>query len=202
MKRTILFLSIFFTANSFGQSLTGELQQANTYDEVKALTDKDPALRLDLLQVNECIDTSALQKQFYTKKYGDIFVIGGDTYKVLYDTSSVFSRVNYIFLDGAKLSIRQIDSIRSLIMGAYKKGVPFDSLASKYNMDGNQNFGDTNWFTDGIMAKEFSDAVKQHKISDVFAVDIKQHNWFYVVKKTFETARFKQMAIVHIQKIH
>ena len=56
-------------------------------------------------------------------------------------------------------------------------------LAAKYTMDGNQNFGDTNWFADGVMAKEFSDAVKQHSLSDVFTVDVPENNWYFIVKK-------------------
>ena len=200
MQRVFLIIIFFISAECSGQTLQQQLQHIETYDDAQALVDHHPGWQLDMLQLNACIDTSARQKQFYLKKKGDIFEIGNESYKVLYDTSIEFSRVNYIFLDGNKMTKNKIDSIRNLIIREYKNGIPFDSLSVKYNMDGNSNFGDTNWYSDGLMIKEFQQAVLKHKQADIFTIDVNSSAWYYVVKKTFATSKFKQMAIIRVKQ--
>ncbi|CAN5748737.1 hypothetical protein BH11BAC4_BH11BAC4_01940 [soil metagenome] len=199
MKKIFLYILLLSATNSFAQSLEQQLQKIQTYEQAEQLIGKYPNAELNNVQVNSSIDTSALYKKFLSKKIGDIFRIGKDIYKVLTDTFHTAHRVNYIFLDGSKLSTTQIDSVRKHIISEYEKGVTFEALSAKYNMDGNQNSGDTNWFTEDVMVKEFSDAVKMHRTSEIFTVDVNNNNWFYVVRKTFETQQFRQMSLIRIQ---
>jgi parvulin-like peptidyl-prolyl isomerase len=54
-------------------------------------------------------------------------------------------------------------------------------------MDGNTNHGDTGWFFgEDMMPKEFQDAVKAHKLGEIFFVDVSERQWHYIVKKTYD----------------
>jgi len=199
MKVLITMLALLFTMNFYGQTLIQKLETVKTTKQANNFISKNTELQGSVLQIDSNVDTSELQKQFYLKKTGDIFSIGTNTYKVIAEKTAILSRVSYIFLDGTQLSSKQIDAVRKFILDEYKKGVLFDSLAAKYNMDGNQNFGDTNWFADGVMAEEFSDAVKQHNLSDVFTVDVPASKWYFIVKKTYESKQSKKMTMLQVK---
>ncbi len=94
-------------------------------------------------------------------------------------------RVSYIFLDGSKSNMEEIETLRKKIIAQYKNGVSFGSLANKYTMD-NAKDGDLGWFDEGQMEKTFQDAILKHKKGAIFTVDIPANNWFYVVLKTFD----------------
>lgn len=96
-------------------------------------------------------------------------------------------RVNYIYLDGKKLSLEKINSIRKAIVDDINKGIIFSDLSKQYTMDGSdENLGDLGWFDDGVMHLTFEKEIKKHKKGDVFFVDIPENDWFYVVQKSFD----------------
>lgn len=200
MRVVIIILFIFFNANAHGQSLVEKLANVSTSKQAKKFISNNPLFQGRILQIDSNTDTSLLNQQLYGRNAGDIFTIGAETYKVIVEKSTMLSRASYIFLDGAHLSVSQIDTVRKFILKQYNKGVSFDSLVAKYNMDGNGN-GDTDWFAEGVMAKEFSDAVKQHHLSDVFNVDVPASHWYFVVKKTYETKSSKRMIILQLNTV-
>jgi parvulin-like peptidyl-prolyl isomerase len=200
MKQILLILSVFIAADTLGQTLSEQLQKINTYSEAEELAKRDSTFRIGVMTLNSSVDTTYFQRQFYKKDVGDILQAEKDAYKIMDVKEDTFSRVNYIYLDGTKFSRSQIDSLRYLIIKEYRKGVLFDSLVARYNMDGNPNFGDTGWFTAEMMVKEFSEAVKKHKKSDVFLVNVPGNDWYYVVKKTYQTSFARQMVILRLQK--
>lgn len=199
MKLTIIILSILFTTNLYGQTLVQQLADVKTTKQAKNFISKNSQYHGELIQISSRLDSSALQSQLLLKRTGDIFAIGANTYKVLSDKSTLMSRVNYLILDGAKLSSKKIETLRKFILDEYKKGVPFDSLVAKYSMDGNKDFGDTDWYEDGVMAKEFEDAVKQHQLAEVFTADVIGSKWYFVIKKTFDTRQIKEMALLQLK---
>ena len=134
-----------------------------------------------------------------TKKKGDTITTKNHCYKVLSDTLKTIFRVTYIYIDGSKFSFKQVDSIRDIILSKYKSGITFEVLAKEYNMDGNPSNGDTGDFREKMMMQEFEDAVKEHKKNDVFKVDIRSNNWFYVVKKTYDDRITKEITVLKIQ---
>jgi len=76
-------------------------------------------------------------------------------------------------------------------------GVPFDKLSDQYTMDGNTTHGDTGWFFgEEMMPKEFQEAVKNHKLGDVFFVDVSEKQWHYIVKKTYEDDLKKDITVL------
>lgn len=108
-----------------------------------------------------------------------------DKNRIVKTESIVAMRVSYIYLDGSKLTINDINKKREQIVKLYKKGKSFQDLVKIYNMDGNSNKGDLGWFNEGVMHKTFEDAIKNHKKDDLFEVDIPGNKWYYVVLKTY-----------------
>ena len=64
-------------------------------------------------------------------------------------------------------------------------------------MDGNIT-GDTRWFTENMMVKEFETAVRSHKKGDIFTVDTPSQNWYHVVLKTFDDTYIKKLIILKV----
>jgi parvulin-like peptidyl-prolyl isomerase len=94
-------------------------------------------------------------------------------------------RASYIFLDGGSLAPREIDSLKKLIVQKANEGVSFAELSDQYTMDGNTTRGDTDWFYGEYMfPKEFQDAVANHKVGEIFFVDVSEKQWHYIIKKT------------------
>ncbi len=88
---------------------------------------------------------------------------------------------------------------RALILKqANARSVPFTQLSDQYTMDGNTTHGDTGWFFGELMMpKEFQDAVKAHKLGDIFVVDVSDKQWHYIVKRPTDDDDKKDMTVLH-----
>ncbi|HSB94047.1 MAG TPA: hypothetical protein VLC28_13070, partial [Flavitalea sp.] len=70
-------------------------------------------------------------------------------------------------------------------------------LSDKYTMDGNTTHGDTDWFSgEYSFPKEFQDAVQQHKVGEIFLVEVPEKQWNYIVKKTHDDRVKKEMTVI------
>ncbi|HRG18959.1 MAG TPA: peptidylprolyl isomerase [Flavobacterium lutivivi] len=127
---------------------------------------------------SEEIITSKDSLEYYLTKYREIS-------KSVAILKVKMMRVSYIYLDGSKLDFKRIGELRYEIMTYFVNGEKFSDLADKYTMDGNKN-GDLGWFEEGMMVKDFENAVKAHKKGDIFTVNIPEKKWYYVVLKTFD----------------
>ena len=122
-------------------------------------------------------------------------------YKVIDKQSIPYYRVSYIYLDGNKKSLDEINTLRSEIIVKYNDGFPFKNLAKRYSMDNNANRGgDLGWFTNGDMAVEFEEAVinSNSNVGDIFTVDIANKNWYYVVLKTYDTKMIEEIKVLKL----
>ena len=88
----------------------------------------------------------------------------------------------YIYLDGSKLSLTRIDSLRDIIIAQLEQGVRFDTLAARYNMDGNKT-GELGWVKEDNYIEEFTTAGRHRRKGEVFKVDEPSMRWYHVVKK-------------------
>jgi parvulin-like peptidyl-prolyl isomerase len=101
-------------------------------------------------------------------------------------------------LNGDKFSKLKIDSLRQEIISKYKAGTNFFDLVQQYNMD--RNFtGDTKWFTENMMIKNFEQAVRNHKKNEIFTVDAPEQNWYHVVLKTFDDTYIKKVTLLKMK---
>jgi parvulin-like peptidyl-prolyl isomerase len=184
-KYSFLAAFIILLAIACEQSSVSEeriLKQAVTIEDAYSLAAKYSFLTL--YSLNPAKDTTKRDQQLYKMKPGEIASIDGGSYKVIKDTGNYTFRASYIYLDGARLTHPQIDSLRALILKKYAAGTSFEDLADKYTMDGNRKHGDVGFFQAGMMAKEFEDGVRVHAKDEVFTLDIPDKKWYYIVKKT------------------
>jgi len=198
MKQVLLFFFLLYQTNVIGQVLRQELKTVKTEEQAEEFITKHPKLKGEIINIDSGVDSLELHQTLYTKRIGDVLEFKNNTYKVLHDTTTYLFRVNYIYFDGSSLTKKEIDSLRNLVMKEYGRGVSFDTLAAKFNMDGNQKYGDTDWFRPDQMVKEFSDEVIKHKTSEIFFVDVTSNSWFYVVKKTFEPKKIKKLVLLSL----
>ncbi|MEP6749307.1 MAG: peptidylprolyl isomerase [Bacteroidota bacterium] len=198
MKNAIAGLFLLFSASIFAQpTVTEKFQKINTAEEAKQFIDANAPLKPTILKLSSGKDSSLIEKRLLRQKKGDIFSVGFVTYKVLDETEVIAYRSNYIFLDGSSLSPAQIDSLKKLIVQKASAGTSFDQLSDQYTMDGNTTHGDTGWFFgEEMMPKEFQDAVKNHKLGDIFFVDVSDKQWHYIVKKTYDDSDKKDMTVL------
>lgn len=186
MKSILAATFLLFSASIFGQLTVYEkFQKINTMQQAQEYIAANPELKPTLLNLSAGKDTSLIDKRLLRQKKGDVFSVGYVTYKVLESKDTVDYRARYIFLDGGSLSKSEIDSLKKIIVDKANSGTPFEVLSDQYTMDGNKTRGDTDWFFGIYMfPKEFQDAVAEHKVGEIFFVDVSDKQWHYIVKKT------------------
>jgi parvulin-like peptidyl-prolyl isomerase len=158
-----------------------------------------------IITFNEEKHKSKLAKELLKLAKGSTKVIKREGenihYKILEKRKITYYRVSYMFLDGKELSISSIEKLRPQIIEKLKRGVPFKDLAMQYSMDNNKKRGgDSGWFTYGDMLPEFEQQVMNdnHKVNDIFTVNVESNQWYYIVKKTYDK---KDIAEIKVLKI-
>lgn len=198
MKKLILFIIIFISFQSFSQTIKEQLKQIITIDDAKKLATENPNLEAELLNIHPEIETDDFATKLADAKTGEIFSDLDFTYKILFETNINAFRVSYIFLDASKISLAQIEKLRTEILEEYKNGISFSNLANKYTMDNGKD-GDLGWFAEGMMVPDFEKAVKNHKQNDIFKVDIENEKWYYIVLKTFNDKPIREFTVLKIK---
>jgi hypothetical protein len=184
---------------SFGQITNNALSEIKTVAQAEAFIEANPKADAKLLTIESRKDTAKNLLPAYSQKVGSTFSSGDDLCKILEVDSGLSFRVSYVYLSGEQLSKNKIDVLRQEIITKYKSGSSFIELAQKYTMDGN-NTGDTNWFTEEMMVKEFEQAVRNHKKNEIFTVDVPSQNWYYVVLKTHDDTFLKKVTVFKVKQ--
>jgi parvulin-like peptidyl-prolyl isomerase len=198
MKKSFWGILLFISSSAMAQqTVTEKFQKIGTAQEAQQFVDANAALKPAILHLASGKDSSLIEKRLLRQKKGDVFSVGYVTYKVIDATEDIAYRSNYIFLDGSSLSQTEVDSLKKLIQKKATSGTSFDQLSDQYTMDGNTTHGDTGWFFgETMMPKEFQEAVKNHKLGDIFFVDVSEKQWHYVVKKTYDDQDKKEMTVL------
>lgn len=198
MKISLVAFLFFLSTHSFAQlTVTEQFQKITTVPQAQQFIDANKPLKPTLLNLSYGKDSSLIEKRLLRQNKGDIFSVGYVTYKVLEATETVSYRSNYIFLDGSSLSPQQVDSLKKLVVQKASAGTSFDQLSDQYTMDGNTTHGDTGWFFgEEMMPKEFQEAVKNHKLGEIFFVDVSEKQWHYIVKKTYDDQVKKDITVL------
>jgi len=197
MKYSLVALLLLCSTSIFSQlTVTEQFQKINTVQQAEEWIKANPQLKPAILKLSAGKDSALIEKRLLRQKKGDVFSVGYVTYKVLEAKDTVDFRARYVFLDGGSLSPSEIEKLKQEIVQKANAGTPFEELSDQYTMDGNTTRGDTDWFYGEYMfPKEFQDAVQNHKLNDVFFVDVSEKQWHYIVKKTHED-RVKKDIIV------
>jgi len=198
MKITLAGLFLLFSIPVLAQqTVTEKFQKIGTVQDAQQFVEANAALKPEILHLTLGKDSALIEKRLLKQKKGDIFSVGYVTYKVIDATESVAYRASYIFLDGSSLTPSQVDSLKKIILQKATTGASWDQLSDQYTMDGNKTHGDTGWFFGPEMVpKELQDAVQNHKLGDIFPVDVSDKQWHYIVKKTYDDNVKKEMTIL------
>jgi hypothetical protein len=198
MKYTIAGLFLLFIFPVMAQPTVREqFLKIETVAQAQKYIDANAPLKPTLLHLSYGKDTTLIDKRLLKQKKGDIFSVGYVTYKVIEATESVQYRASYIFLDGSSLSPSEVDSMKKIITKKLADGANFEQVSDQYTMDGNTTHGDTGWFFgEETVPKELQEGVKNHKLGEVFYVDVPDKQWHYIVKKTFDDQIKKDITVL------
>ena len=198
MKFCLAGIFVFISMALFAQeTVTEKFQKINTLQQAEQFVKDNPLLKPTIFKLSSGKDSSLINKRLLRQNKGDIFSVGYVTYKVLDAMDTVNYRASYVFLDGGSLSNSEIDSLKKMIVQKAQSGTPFDQLSDQYTMDGNTTHGDTDWFFGIYMfPAEFQEAVKNHKVGDIFFVDVADKQWHYIVKKTHPDREKKEITVL------
>ena len=198
MKIFIAALGLLVSVSGFAQQAVREqFEKITTLPQAQAWVTAHPELKPEILSLSNGKDTALIDKRLLRQKKGDVFAVGYTVYKVIEMKDTVDFRANYIFLDGGSLSNSEIDSLKKIIVAKLNAGTPIEQLSDQYTMDGNKTKGDTGWFYgEYSFPKEFQDAVEAHKLGEVFFVDVTEKQWHYIVKKTHDDRRKKDIVVL------
>ncbi len=198
MKNSLAGLLLLVSSAVFAQpTVHDQFQKITTVQQAQQYVDANATLKPALLNLSSKKDSTLIDKRLLRQNKGDIFSVGYVTYKVIEATEKVVYRSSYIFLDGSSLQPTQIDSLKKIVVQKATAGDSWDKLSDQYTMDGNTTHGDTGWFFgEDMMPKEFQEAVKGHKLGDIFFVDVADKQWHYIVKKTFDDDDKKEITVL------
>ncbi|MDX1277544.1 peptidylprolyl isomerase [Oceanihabitans sediminis] len=198
-----LLLALFFSITIFGQeSEFKEFDAITSTEEAETYIKEKKSKHNKIIVFNEESHKTAFAEELFKK--GRTTVENATEkikYKVVEKNTTTKYRVSYIFFDGLKMTVSQINKLRDKILIKYKQGVPFSRLAKQYSMDNNANRGgDLGWFESGLTHPTFEAEItnSSYSVGDVFPVDIVQNQWYYIVLKTHEPKEIKEIKVLKI----
>lgn len=198
----LLFFSISLTAQN---NIENDLLSVENTDQVKLFLESSSNKDGKIIVFNEEKHKTILAGELFQLSKGAIKTVVNDYekiyYKLIEKSESPYYRVSYIFLDGTKLSIKDINLLRVNIIKKHNDGVPFDFLARQFSMDESaKKGGDSGWFKEGdnLFAFEESVARGNHQLEGVFIVDSPQTNSYYVVLQSHEPKNISEIKVLKI----
>jgi parvulin-like peptidyl-prolyl isomerase len=198
MKKTFTVLAFLMGSVIFAQNIKEQLKAIVTIEDARNFVLQNQNLDAQLMNIIPGIYTDEFSAKLSNVKPGDIFSDIDFTYKIIAAKNVQVFRVSYIFLDGSKLSLKEIEKTRTKIIEEYNRGSSFTVLAKKYTMDSSPD-GDLGWFSEGMMVPDFENAVKNHKQNEIFKVDVTDKKWYYIVLKTFEDKELEELSVLKVR---
>ncbi|WP_375239331.1 peptidylprolyl isomerase [Aurantibacter sp.] len=206
MKLFLSALCLGFSLTAFAQNVTKELKDIETEEQAEAYVDGKKKKHYQIMRFNEENHQSKLAQDLLSGGQGTTTSTRTQfekTYfKVVGKTNDPHYRLSYIYLDGKKHSMKEIDLIRKKVLLKHDSQLEtFANLAKKYS-DAKNAFkgGDTNWvkITDLPTTLADLDEILGHKVDDIYMVSNKETNQFYIVKKTHVIRRIKEVKVLKV----
>ena len=207
MKKLLLLLVVLIMSLPLHaqKRIQKELDSVTTIKHAKRFIASKKSKSNKIITFNEEKHKTQLTEALLKLGKGGTKIVKNDVerihYKILEKRKIVYYRVNYIVLDGNKLSVADIDKLRNRIVTQLNNGVPFKNLARQYSMDVNRNRGgDSGWITYGDMLPEFEQQVMNdnYAIGDVYLVDVESNKWYYVVQKSYEKKNITEIKVLKV----
>jgi parvulin-like peptidyl-prolyl isomerase len=201
--KTLITLLLFIPSICFSQdSLEQELDSITTPEAAKSFAKTYKAAnKSKLFTFNKEKHKTRLADDLFKLSKGGKKVIKTDFkktfYKIIDHKEVLHYRVSFIYFDGRKITLDEINNKRAKIIAQYNDGYKFDALAKIHSMDlSSKRGGDLGWFPEGKMHPDFENAVKTHNPGDVFTLDIEDRKWYYIILKTFKPKLIEEITIL------
>ncbi len=198
----LLFFSITVKAQN---NIENDLLTVENTEQVKLFLESSSNKGGKIIVFNEEKHKTALAEELFQLSKGMLKTVINDYekiyYKVIEKTKLPYYRVSYIYFDGTKLSINDINMLRDTIIKKHINGAPFDFLAQQYSMDESANKGgDSGWFKEGDNLFDFEKSVTQgnHQLEDVYSVDSPQNNSYYLILQSYEPKFISEIKVLKI----
>lgn len=201
MKKIFIFITIICFYHAKAQN------DINITDIIKNIESQREIDSLKLLYPNLSIkkhslstgDKSINKKVFILKEKG-IIADSIDAIKLLSRKDIKEFKVKYIFINGKKLSEKEIKKTQKKAYKELNKGKTFSEVANKYSMDPGSKDGDLGWFPEGRMIKKFENSIREHKKGDIFQVSDQARKWYFIILKNHDEREAKIYEYVTITK--
>ncbi|MGY0392364.1 peptidylprolyl isomerase [Bizionia sp. KMM 8389] len=178
------------------------------FDDVETTEDAELYLKSNrkkgnkLITFNEQNHDTGVAKKLFNSGFATVETQFEITrYKVVKREKNTYYRASYIFIDGNKIDAENAENLIKEITQKYKKGIAFSKLAQQYSMDNNANRnGDTGWFTPGTFNADLEKVIINVPTSqrDLFAFELKEKSWYYLVLNSHEPQEFKEIKVLKI----
>lgn len=209
LQKTIALLLIIAPSFIIAQtSIEKELELLETPQQAETYLETKKSKKNKLITFNEEKHKTTLAKDLFKLGVGGTKVNEREFektyYKVINKSKKTYHRIAYIYLDGTKQGLKEINTLREKIIANYHNGAPFDFLAKQYSMDANsKKGGDLGWFLKEEIHSEFEKGIfsKTHDLNDIFTVDVPSENWYYVVLKTHEPKDIGEIEVLKIVEL-
>lgn len=199
---------LLITLFSFTSFLYAQDVPKPTFDDVtnpeqaQLFLESNPSKGNSLITFNKDNHKTALANSLF--ETGFITVDGQfekTRYKVVERYKTTNYRASYIFIDGNKMADDAAEDLIKIITKKYKNGIPFSALAQEYSMDNNANRnGDTGWFSPGTFNPDLEKVIMNVPRSqrDLFAFELKDKSWYYLVLNAYEPKEVKEIKVLKI----
>lgn len=182
-----------------------ELDSIQTLDEARIFVKKNKTVKGNVITFNKEKHHTKIADELFSLGMGSKKVYKTDMektyYKVIEKNEIPYQKLSYIFLDGKKRSVEEINTLRQNIITKYRNGYRFEDLAKHYSMDNNaKRGGDLGWVTEGDLHPDFEAKVlnDSYSVNDIFTVDIPEQQWYYVILKTENTKYIEEIKVLKV----
>lgn len=206
MKQFLYALTLFVGFQVSAQTVENEIKKIDTPQEAEDYIDGKKRKTHRLMVFNEENHKTNMARKLLKKSVGGTEVIESQfdkTYlKVIEKTNEPHYRLRYIFLDGNKMSAKDIGLTKKIVLDHHESGLEtFANLAKKYSMSTNKfKGGDTSWVKLNNLPAPLAieDEIISHEIDEIYSVSDPENNLFYIVQKTHSVRRLKEVRVLKV----
>lgn len=208
MKHFLCALGFVVSSVAFAQTIEKDFKKIDTPQQAEDYIDGKKRKTHRLLVFNAENHKTKLAQDLISSLKGTTKVTETQfekTYlKVVEKSNDPHYRLQYIFLDGSRMSGKEIEKTKKIILDHHKSGLEtFANLAKKYSMAVNKfQGGDTSWVKlDNLPAPLANeDDILSHQIDDIYPVSDFDNNLYYLVKKTHTVRRIKEVKVLRVKE--